>query len=449
MRVLAWTAAFIVLAGGVPTWAQPPAEMPGPAPAAPVVPPPFPELTETAPPEGTSLFDFTPKTSGNPTVELGGFFQLDTAWFSQSTRNRELLGDAQDGTSFRSARLWARGQLLTHINYMLELDFGGLASLTPGRPVFQNAFVEHASLPWLGTVRVGRWKQPFSLETATSIRFISFIERANIFAFVPFRRTGVGFFNYSDDERWTWAASAFRATDDGYGGAANDRGDWATAARVTRLLWWENDGRDLFHLGLAHTWNNAPDQLARFGRFPELAVNITPTGRLSRTTPNFFDTGFLPAQSWQVGGLEAAWVRGPFSMQFEGLLTAVDRIDAGQVVFPAWYAYASWFITGEHRPYLRRLGAFDRVIPNENFIANRCAGVTGFGAWELLLRVSQVDVNRGGVNGGLLTDLTFGVNWYLSPHAKMQFNYIHAIQQDVVVGTSHANLFGLRVAIEF
>ncbi len=393
--------------------------------------------------------DPRPEPPKYPTATLGGLLQLDAGWFNQSPANRLRYGDARDGADFRTARLWARGSLLEGTNYMLEFDFGSLGTSAAGRPNFQNAYLEQENLPYLGTVRGGRWKQPFSLETATSIRFLTFIERASLFAFVPFRRTGVGFFDHSEDERWTWAGSVFRSADDGFGGSQADGGrGWATAGRLTHLLWDADDGRQLLHLGAAHTWNAAPDRVVRFARFPEFGLGITPTGGQARSTPNFFDTGPLAARQYQVFGLEAAWVDGPLSVQAEATAAVVDRLAGGATaVFPSWYVLASYFLTGESRTYIRRAGAFDRVTPRKNFTATK-AGVSGPGAWELAVRLSQVDVNDAGVNGGRLTTFTAGANWHLNPNAKLQFNYIRAFTA-AATGDSAADIFAVRASYDF
>lgn len=381
-----------------------------------------------------------PEPPKYPTVSVGGVLQLDAGLFRQSDLNRRLYGDADDGADFRTARLWARGGLREGTNYMLELDFGSLASANPGRPNFQNAFLEQENLP-VGTVRAGRWKQPFSLETATSIRFLTFIERANLFAFVPFRRTGVGFFDFSDDERTTWAASVFRSADDGFGGSKGDgyRG-LATAGRLTRLAWAGADDTQLLHVGAAYTWNGV-DGTVRFARFPEFALGVG-----GSATPAMFDTGRLAADGYHVFGLEAASVSGPLSLQAEGTVAVVDRTrGGGTAVFPGWYVFASYFLTGESRTYIRKAGAFDRVTPRSEFTATK-AGVGGTGAWELAVRLSQVDVSD--VGGGRLTDLTVGLNWHLNPNAKLQFNYVRAFA-DAVGGASTADVFAVRAAYDF
>lgn len=384
-----------------------------------------------------------------PTVEVGGVLQLDTGWFSQTTQNRLDVGNARDGTSFRTARIWGRGQIQETIGYMLELDFGGLASFSPGRPNFQNAYAELQQLPWLGTARIGRWKQPVTLETVSSIRFLPFIERASLFAFVPFRRTGVGFFDATPDQRTTYAASVFRAADDGYGDLTLDGGGWATAARLTRLLWNECDGAKLLHLGVAHSWNDAVDNRVRFARFGEFAINQSPVGNVSTSTPNQFDTGLVAARHYNVLGTEFAWVHGPFSVQGETLVTLVDRIDGSNPVFYGWYVFGSWFATGEHRNYIPALGAFDRVKPKRNFVTSRTHGIEGPGAWEFLARVSQVDVNDADVNGGQLTALTLGVNWHWNANAKLQFNFIQNVRRVPNQPQSEFQVYGMRMAYDF
>jgi phosphate-selective porin OprO/OprP len=67
---------------------------------------------------------------------------------------------------------------------------------------------------------------------------------------------------------------------------------------------------------------------------------------------------------------------------------------------------------------------FGRIIPNCNF--NPLIG--GIGAWEVAFRVSQLDTNdtTAGFNGGVETDYTLGINWYLNPNMMVKMDYVHA-----------------------
>jgi phosphate-selective porin OprO/OprP len=78
------------------------------------------------------------------------------------------------------------------------------------------------------------------------------------------------------------------------------------------------------------------------------------------------------------------------------------------------------------------------------------AGVcSGVGAWELALRFSMIRLNDENIAGNDLHDFTAGVNWYLNPYARVRFNYIRAFLDDLAVGTSQTDIFGMRLDFEF
>ncbi len=184
-----------------------------------------------------------------PTAKLGGAFQVDSAWFDQDAANRASVGDIQDGSSFRRARLNASGSISEEIDYRFEMDFALF-----GRPTFTDVYAEWKEIPVLGNIRVGHWKQPFSLETVSSYRYTTFMERSLVFpAFVPFRHIGVGFLDNSEDESMTWQASVYRSGQDQYGGSISESGEYAGVGRVTLLPWYEDEseGRRYLHLGVA------------------------------------------------------------------------------------------------------------------------------------------------------------------------------------------------------
>ena len=136
--------------------------------------------------------------------------------------------------------------------------------------------------------------------------------------------------------------------------------------------------------------------------------------------PRFVDTGNIAAGWENRLGLEAAYVHGPFCLQGEYIGTAVDATGEPDRGFSGYYAYASYFLTGEHRPYSQKNGIFCRVKPNVNF------GKGGIGAWEMGVRFSHLDLDDGAITGGDLDDITLGLNWYLNPNVRTMLNYIRA-----------------------
>ena len=341
---------------------------------------------------------------GNFVFQPGGRVQVD---FAHYEADRQNLGD---GTAIRRARLSGRGTVYHDWNYKVEYEFSD-SKANPAARGIRDAYISYAG--WRpATVTVGNFKEPFSLEQLTSDSAVTFLERSLIDVFAPSRHIGVGV--QTAGANWTLAGGAFgeRPEDD----VANegDKG-YDLTARATWAPQWDK-GRVL-HLGAAvrrHDPNNSTNAL-RFASRPE--SNITDL--------RLVDTGVLTdTDNIRSYGLELAGEWGPWSLQGEYIGTRVDRKTGSDADLGGWYMLASWFLTGENRPYRVSEGIFDRVTPT------RSVGLGGRGAWELALRLSQLDLNDGALIGGRERNLTAGVNWHLTPNVKLQANYIRVLELD-------------------
>ena len=249
---------------------------------------------------------------------------------------------------------------------VLLVDVQGLRGAKGLRPTFTDVWTDFTDVGPLGTVRVGQWKQPFGLETVSSFRYTTFMERSSLFqAFTPLRHIGVGFYNHSDDLDWTWAASYFRTGQDQFGGSLSTYGGNGAAGRLTHLLWHEGAKvEDYLHVGAGYFLNAPPNERVRFRSIPEMSVGefVIPTGvplgtsgqpvpDVANGTPFFVDTGTIAGTSLtQTLGLEALWVRGPLSWQIEAMGCFVDTSSTGNAFLNGAYSQVGWFLTGEHRP---------------------------------------------------------------------------------------------------
>jgi phosphate-selective porin OprO/OprP len=408
-------------------------------------------------------------------IKVSGVFQVDGVLFSQDAANKAPpalggVGPIENGADFRRARLAASAALAPNMNAFFQMDFG-----FPGRPTFTDLWIDWTDLPVVGTIRVGQWKQPFSLEVVSSFRYTTFMERASTFqAFTPFRHIGIGAYNHQDDLMGTWAASYLRTGQDQFGGSLSTHGGNGFAGRVTRLVWYdESDGRNYLHLGGDYYLNVPPNHSIAFRSIPEIFVGQNANDGVGTAgfavpgvfdgTPFFVNTGTLT----RVGhvhtfDVELLWVYGPLSVQAEYMPAIVDRENAATAVLDGGYLQVGYFLTGEHRPYDRKAGAIDRVLPLEDFFLVRTdRGLErGTGAWELAARLSHIDLNDGTISGGVMNNLTLGVNWYCNPYCKVVFNYIHSWVQSptsppaagnhpAVAVKSEANAFGLRAQMDF
>jgi len=148
-------------------------------------------------------------------------------------------------------------------------------------------------------------------------------------------------------------------------------------------------------------------------------------------------------------------VLGPVTLQAEGagqFLTqavAPNGQPQGVVFYHGGYVEALYFLTGEHQEYLKREGVFGRVVPKHDYHLKKNDPYRAFGAWQVGVRFSYLDLNDKAIQGGQIYDWTVGLNWFLNPNMKFQLNYIveHRDMPGVAVGW--INGFGLRAAYDF
>jgi len=213
-------------------------------------------------------------------------------------------------------------------------------------------------------------------------------------------------------------------------------------ASATFLPWYDEatQGRGLIHTGLAYSWRDANDNQVRFSQRPE-----------SHICDRVVDTGLFAADDYQLLGVEAALVYGPLSIQSEYFNTWVNQLAGADANFQGVYGYVSYFLTGEARNYKRTAGVFDRVRPFENFFRVRDADgymQMGKGAWEVAYRYSYLDLDDAGISGGLASDHTIGLNWYLNPYTRLMWDYVNS---NVTRGgtTGNINILQMRCQIDF
>jgi phosphate-selective porin OprO/OprP len=263
---------------------------------------------------------------------------------------------------------------------------------------------------------------------------VTFVERGLPFAFTPDRNVGVMFAGTELGDLMSWGVGVFRVTDEDLEFQGSD--GWSVTARLGASPIYCDDGNVVVHLGGNYTHSTRPDNELRYSVRPEF-----------NTAPLFVDTGVIPSENQDLVSGEAAIVVGPFSVQGEYVHSFVDRTwrqyRMPEVDFSGFYVQGSVFLTGERRRYLRNRGWFGRVRPRKNFSLKK--GESGPGAVELAARYSHIDLNDEDVTGGKLQDMTFGVNWYLNPNARVTFDYIHADLED----TGDSNHFGIRLQLAF
>jgi phosphate-selective porin OprO and OprP len=392
---------------------------------------------------------------GHYKLVLGAFTQLD--WNvsdpGASVKRQFDLTGTSTGVEFRRARLYVAGLVYDNIDFKFEYDF---AEQTGGQPSFKDVYIGMNQIPVLQYVRVGHFKEPFSLEELVLDAFTTFQERslANAFAlpgtnFVTTsngvatstsgsdRNTGIAAYQNFFQQRMTTAAGAFRLTDN-FGDGFGSDSPYDVTARITGLPLYDPGGGHLLHLGFSYSHkfrHYAQDSLETIGFSSRPEAHLFPV--------NLVSTGNINTDGADLLNPEVSFVTGPFSLQGEYTWALIDqsalncngtplvctKTPVSNPQFGGGYLEASYFLTGESRAsfYKTTVGYYDRVIPNHNFTIDG----SHWGAWQVAARYSYLDLNSASIKGGALDDITGGINWYLNPVTRVTMNYIWAHRESI------------------
>lgn len=340
-----------------------------------------------------------------------GRIHLDYASYSDD------VASLNDGFRVRRARIGLRGTHGDTWSYLTEVD------LAENGVDYKDMWLGYDGIG-NGRLRVGQFKVPFSLEELTSSNNITFMERALPNVFSLSRRIGAGWDTSSD--RYSVALMGFgQAIGDGDGG---DEG-LGFGGRVTVLPFRNDNG--LLHLGFAaavYEPEHSNDQTFRFRQRPESRPDGT----------RLIDTGVITdADDATAYGAEILWMRGPASVQAEYMATKVSRTNGlPNIDFDGWYVSLSYFLTGESRSY-------SGGVPGGPSIRNAERG-----AWEIVLRLSNTNLDDAPVLGGEMENLTFGVNWYPRSNVRFMFNYIDVDSTRAGV-EDDPSIFQMRAQVSF
>jgi len=352
----------------------------------------------------------TSDTTGAFTFKPRGVIEADGAAFFE----RKGGYDYNNGTALRRARLGVEGTAFKWFNYRLEVDFAGNAVNVT------DAYLQYTKIPKT-VLTLGQHKAPFGLESNNSDNYNTFLERGmftNAFgnagaerriglsaAYAPRENLNIAVGLFGDNE------SISRST----GSPVTDTPDesWGVNGRIT----WEPllQPNRILHLGAAGYYRTS----LKSGD-TEDAVRLSDRPNIRIDNGNIADSGVITGvRSLRYGGAEAAAVLGPLTLAGEAGQLWLDRPGSRNLRFRGFYGYASYFLTGESRPF--RAGNFDRIRPLKEL------GKDGLGAFELALRYDRLNLSDTPVlarAGNDASSWTLGLNWYFNPYAKLMFNYI-------------------------
>lgn len=357
--------------------------------------------------------------------DIGGRVQIDTAFVDE---DQTKLGS---GAEIRRARIKLSGNVWDVWHYKFQIDFGH------GDTAIKDAYIKYKGFEPV-TFTLGQQKIPFTIQSWTSNKWLTFMERASMLTFIEddsLGRRQMGFKVHTHriihGGHWTAMAGVFAGDGIVHEGPFNE--SWAPVGRITfapiaeetRVL---HFGVDAYYRNYEHTPNLS------FAARPEIHI-ISPllnTGVISGTE----DALLL------VGEVSTVW--GPFHAQSEYTHAHISRKSGlPDTNFYGWYVQAGYFLTGESRNYIPEEGNYSGIVPKG------IVGKGGWGAWEIAARFSALDLTDSGILGGVENNITVALNWYPTPNILFRANYVyaHTDPTSIVAGLGvdeNINILGLR-----
>ena len=381
-----------------------------------------------------------------------------------------------DAFEFRRVRLGVNGTVYKEVDYEVIVNATGSDTNILDTGYLNFSAVKQAQ------VRVGRFRQPYSLEAMTKDNAIDFMERSYGDQLGPNKLLGVGVFG-EPRKGFTYGLALAQA---GFNEITNtdNIGGLGTGRATVNFGELNNLNGQVIHFGAS----------TNRGKYESTPATSTDSGnaasgttRATLLTYRTEDRGLANAYRVQIGGdsvtaaygalannaaeiektlnnLEFAYASGPFKFQAEAsnlILNAyaLNCVTSGaticastktanlQVTSDTKYAEFVYNLTGERWSDGYKSGAFSFLKPNSNFKL----GQGGTGAWQIGVRVSEYKSSLPGsntgckdttnwqngtlciVDGGNGTSraenseaartVTYGLNWLLNPSTAIKFNY--------------------------
>ena len=324
-----------------------------------------------------------------------------------------------NGVNIRRMRFAMKAILWGNWGAEIDFDFGNNAV------DIKDAYVRYIGENW--QIKAGNFREPFSMETMTTSRYITFMERPYATEQAPSRHLGVDykmFFNKVFFEVGVFSSN--KANDlirDQNKKQGTDAG-WSVTGRFAFAP--IKKDKQVLHIGIASSYRvpkiqelGDPINSFRYGENAETEIN----------RKKYIDTDWVEhCQTKVLLGTELAYAVKNFRVQGEYIRTSIKR-DSTKVpegedryVMQGFYVMGAWLIN--NADYYYNMG--DAEFSQVDFRNNKK------GAFELALRYSFMDANtfKDGedipwMQGGSGETYTIGLSYIFNYNVKLMLNYAY------------------------
>jgi phosphate-selective porin OprO/OprP len=335
------------------------------------------------------------------TLKLGGGFLYDYVTYIQDCVSKQQLV-CEPAFKTRDLRFTMSGQFKfkREVTWKLGAMYDGATE----QWLIRETGVMF-KLPGLsGNLFIGRSKEGFSMNKIMNGYAGWAMERQMGIDVIPILADGIKYMGYYPKQRILFNIGAFvdwLSKNQGF-----STYHWQFISRIGYLPVYSEADKTVLHLALSTRYGKTKDDQIRVRSRPE-----------SNPSPYFVDTDVFPSSHSSHVGLEAYYRSGPWMFGGEYSVHQFVSQATQNPLFHGGELMVSWIITGESRPYSTGIGAFGFVPVKKSLFKG------GPGAWEAILRITNIDLNSGTLSGGTFWRLTPMVNWYLSSNIRLELVY--------------------------
>ncbi len=353
---------------------------------------------------------------------IGMGFLYEFAGFSQDEAGRRQMDSAgvvlENQFKVRDFRVFASGQLTTKrvISWKIGLMYDGAAREWLMRETGLTIAVPEIS----GHIFVGRTKEGYSQNKVMNGYAGWTMERQMGLDVIPILADGIKWIGFLPKQRIFWNVGIYDNFFSKHQGFSTY--NWQTVARVGWLPISNSEKKEQLHIGMSYRYGQVYEGQIRVRSRPE-----------ANPAPFFIDTDLLQSDYSNHLGLEVYYTKGKLMLGSEYNFHKFNLNSGGKALFHGGDAVVSYIFTGASRPY-STVSAVYSFVPVKKSVFQG-----GWGELEGVFRVSNLDLEDGGVQGGKFWRLTPMVNWYMTRYLRLEVAYGYGV----------LDRFGLKGATQF
>ncbi len=354
-------------------------------------------------------------------------FWLDSRiYFDGAFFPSETLNEIGNGVDIRRARFAVKANLGGRWYGEIDLDFAGSAV------ELKDAIVKYGTDTW--NIKAGHYKEGFSMETTTTSRYVTFVERSLASKMAPSRHLGLQ--TNIRKKHWLFVGGVHGRTIGDYEesefGQDNNKdfgidGGYSLTGRlvINPII----DNEKMLHIGVAGSYRTPKSHLEIPNSYRYSTRSFTSINR-----KKYLDTDdILNVESNTLSGIELAGYWKNIMFQAEYIQDNINREgDLVDGAIKGFYAQAGILLMGGKYNYNKMEGEFTQITRGSDK-----------GDLELAFRFDYMNANDfdAEIYGGAANGFTLGLNYYASHNVKVMLNCSYIDHDRFANGKGSLNIY--------